>query len=297
MMSKILHITHPEFDFSTINSNSKLLTSVIPDLPHNEYHTSLGDLTFQEIMSLVLKFDFINFSNTLFNIESDIYKQTIFLLQNINRYKTVSNFTPPDMVDFVENKNIYNRTPAPTLWVFGCSHSAGIGLKSSELKYGEILAQKLNLPLKLIARPGSSLAWSLRHLLASNILKHDTVIWQITSPTRLSVFDGTTVNEVMLNYTKNKSLLDVYNEDQLYFNQLSLLSFGVKYLREKGVCFVLTSLESNPPLLYASEYLKYIEYCYCPDFAVDRAPDGHYGPLSHNKLAHALLNHVQCVYG
>jgi hypothetical protein len=295
MSTKILYITEPTFNFNNIIQTSKLLCSPDADITDGEYHTSLGDLPATEIISLSQKFDEIHFCIDEFDINSDIYKETVFLLHVVNRYKSITNFAPLGPKEFTDI-DVHSRRDEPTLWVFGCSHSAGVGLEKTDMRYGEIMSQQLNLPLKLIAKPGSSTQWSFRHLMSANINKHDTVVWQLTSPPRISIFDGTAVNEIMLSRTNNQHLLEIYNDNQIFFNQLTILNAGVKYLRSLGVKFVVTTYDVGPDIAYRNEYIQYPEYCYCPDFVVDFAPDGHFGHLSHKRLAHALLNYIQSSY-
>lgn len=259
-------------------------------LSHNEYHTSLGDLPADQILSIAGQFDQIKFDIEGFDLASDIYKETQILCNYINK-----NIEP---VNFVDNQSIYQRPLDPVLWVFGCSHSHGVGLKPTEKKYGEIVAENLSLPLKLITKPGSSLHWSTRHVVNANIQPNDIVIWQLTTPPRVSVFDGTNVEEIMLAKSDNRSLVDAMTDEQIYFNQISLLNFGTQYLRKLGVTFVLTSI-INPDNMYSFllEYVNYPEYCYnAESINVDFGTDGvHIGPIGHHLLAKQLTDHIQCI--
>ena len=294
-MNKVLHIVHPQFNFSTVNKNSILLNDVTVDFSHDEYHTSLGDLSAKDIISVVTKFDTINFCKDTFNKVDDLYKETTVLLNYLQNFKPVTNFIVNEVTEFTDHPDIHTRLKEPVLWVFGCSHSFGVGLRDNELRYSEILAQELGLPLKLIAKPGSSLHWSLRHLMNADIRTGDTVIWQLTTPGRVSIFNGKNVEETMLSRTPSRHLLEIYTNEQIYFNHLILLRFGVQYLRAKNVNFRLTSIEDLPETLLRNEYTKYPEYCYAPGFNVDIGTDGlHYGPLSHKTLALRLLDHIQC---
>lgn len=292
-MSKILYITHPQFDFSTVNKKSLLLCDISSEFSNNEYHTSVGDLDSDAIVSVANNFDLIKFHNALFEPGNEIYNETVFTLNRIKRFKPVADFDSK-LDTFIENKTIFIKPNVPTLWVFGCSHSHGVGLNPGELRYGDILAQELNLHPKIIAKPGSSLYWSFRHIMAAEFGDNDSVVWQITMPTRTSIYNGISVNEVMLSRTESRSLLDVYTDNQCYFEQLTLLAAGVRYLRARQIKFVLTSYEPVPDPLYRNQYIQYPEYCYTPDFVVDRGNDnGHFGPDSHKRLAFALLDHVK----
>lgn len=265
------------------------------EFTNNEYHTSVGDLDSDTIVSVAKHFDLITFHDALFEPGNEIYNETIFTLNRIKRFKSVANFDSKLDI-FIDNKTVLVKPDTPTLWVFGCSHSFGVGLNPGELRYGDILAQELNLSPKIIAKPGSSLNWSFRHLVNAEFGSNDLVVWQITLPTRISTYDSISVNEVMLSRTLSKSLLDVYTDDQCYFTQLNLLNAGVRYLRAKQIKFVLTSYEPVPDPLYRNQYIQYPEYCYTPDFVVDRGNDnGHFGPVSHKRLAFALLDHVKSI--
>jgi hypothetical protein len=295
MTTKILHITHPQFDFNSINKKSLLLCDTSTKISESEYHTSLGDLDSDAIVLMAKNFDLVRLHDELFDTVSDIYNETVFTLNRIKRFCTVDNFESK-LDTFLDDETVFVKPNEPTLWVFGCSHSYGVGLNPGEMRYGDIMAQELNLRPKIVAKPGSSLQWSFRHLVNAEFGKDDLVVWQITMPTRTSVYDGVQVNEVMFSRTLSKSLLDVYTDDQCYFTQLTLIRAGVRYLRARQIKFVLTSYEPVPDPLYRNQYIQYPEYCYTPDFVVDRGNDnGHFGPVSHKRLALALLDHVKSI--
>lgn len=191
--------------------------------------------------------------------------------------------------------NITAREERPTLWVFGCSHSFGVGLVNGEGKYGTLLAEELKMPLKLVAFPGSSTHFSLRHLMNANIKEGDIVIWQLTTAERFSYCEEGFVREVILPQSPKQKYMEFYTQEQLYFQQISLLNMGVMYLRAKQVKFAITSIQSGitPDQLLLEQYIKYPEYC-PHSFMVDRGSDGiHAGPLSHRKLSQLLFNHIQ----
>lgn len=292
-MSSVLHITEPTFDFSRINDTSKLLSS-INDKVGTECHTSLGDLTSKEIITISHNFDTINFVPNGFDLTSSIYNETVILLNVLQHTKSVTGYRFNNPNTFL-SVDVDSRPTDPVLWVFGCSHSHGIGLKPTEKNFGQIISQELNLPLKQITKPGSSLNWSFRHLINANIKPTDLVIWQITVLHRISVFDGTTVNEVMLSQVKNKAMLEVYSEHQVFFNHLTKLAAGIRYLRSTGAQFLFLDITQNNQYFYdyLIEYSKYPEYCYQPFIRQDVGTDGvHVGPLSHKAIACDILSRV-----
>jgi len=296
MTQKVLYITESTFDFSQVDSSSTLVNSYKENLSPGVYHTSLGDLQVDQIIRLSSQFDIIKFESRGFDVDSTIYKESLTLFQYLCRRDTT--FQPnirPNIQRFTTHPDIDNRLDQPMLWIFGCSYSHGTGLRSNELNYGQWLSQYLNLPLKLITKPGSSLAWSYRHLLNSCIQKHDTVIWQLTTPGRLSQFNGKHVEEIVLNSSLDRKLIDSITDEQLYFNQLSLLNTGTKFLQAIGCKFVITSISDFGAIYdYVSEYVKYPEYCSNYGLHLDNGTDGvHPGPLSHKAIAQRILNHVQ----
>lgn len=292
--TKTLHLTHPQFNYSALNPESILLDRADTEISSAEYHTSLGDLTATEILSIVNKFDSVNFVNNQFKPGDGIYEDTVALLTYINHNKDVTNFSNTECEVFVENKEIYTRPDEPVLWVFGCSHSYGTGLRDNEKRYAELVAEGTGLPLKLIARPGGSMQWTLRHIVNAAIEPRDFVIWQIINPPRTSYFNGKHVEEICFSHTKNRHLLEVYTDEQIYFTHLSTINIGVRYLRACQSRFMLISLDHNNEYEFRMEYSKYPEYYYCSDFAVDLGTDNlHYGPLSNKRLAITLLNHIQ----
>lgn len=292
--TKTLHLTHPHFNYSALNSQSILLDRVDTEISSAEYHTSLGDLTAIEIISIVNKFDHVNFVNNQFTPGDDIYEDTVALLTYINQNKNITNFSNKECQAFIENKEIYTRPDEPVLWVFGCSHSYGIGLRPNEKRYAELVAEGMGLPLKLIACPGGSMHWTLRHVVNAAIEPRDFVIWQIINPARTSYFNGKHVEEICFSHTKNRHLLEVYTDEQIYFTHLSIINVGVCYLRAISSRFMLISLDHINDYQFSVEYTKYPEYYHCSNFAVDLGTDNlHYGPLSNKRLAITLLNHIQ----
>jgi hypothetical protein len=289
----VLHIIAPTFDFNTINPDSKLLTSGVDQLNGN-YHTSVGDMSTAEILIISDRFDCISFVPDSFDLDSDTYKESIILLNILSHKKSVTGHTLLPITQFLSH-DVSSRPDEPVLWVFGCSHSHGIGLRSNEKTFGQILAADLGVPLLQISKPGSSFSWSFRHLINADIRASDYVVWQITTPHRLSLFDGKDTKEVGLSQTTNRCLLDVNDDNQVFFNHINLLTTGVRYLRKVNKNFVLTDITPKCSNYYGYklEYSKYPEYLYHPNLYIDHGTDGvHVGPLSHLALAKCLLDRL-----
>jgi len=70
-----------------------------------------------------------------------------------------------------------------TLWIAGCSYANGQFIDKSQ-RYGRLLANKLNLPVKFLTKDGSSIDWAADQLLRSPIKENDIVVWGITGVNR-----------------------------------------------------------------------------------------------------------------
>jgi len=299
-MTKILHLFNPVVDFGLLNPKSILINKVGTKIIADQYHTSLGDLFAAEIIIVSKSFDIINFVSDQFDVESDLYRETVILLQFLKHRYCVTNF-PISKSAVLTNvyQPLSRHNTDPLVWVFGCSHSAGVGLLSDQKSFGTLLGEAIGAPARIIAQSGSSTHWSFRHLFSADIQEQDTVIWQLTVPERLTRFCNSVSTEVQLR-NSTELLKKLNDDDNVFFNQASMLHAGTKYLRSKKCKFVITSLlagSNQHRFRYLQEYLTYQEYCYSPDYSVDIGTDGvHVGPLSHQRLANSLLDHVQLLY-
>jgi len=176
-----------------------------------------------------------------------------------------------------------------------CSYSSGKGLNPDEKSYGVILSEMLNMPLKLVAWPGTSTNFSLRHIVNADIRENDIVIWQITTAERFSYKEDGRLFEFILPHNPEPRFMDFFTDEQLNFQQMVLLNMGCMYLRAKKVQFVVTSIVSDTtpvePLI--QEYTRYPEFCPTFDCNLDKGNDNsHVGPLSHQKTALTIFNHM-----
>ena len=292
-MSK-LYITHPHFNFSSVNKKSILLTDANASLIGNcDYHTSLADIAPVDLLKIIPKFTSVEYVSAGFVDNDPITIETKNFLNFLTTNSGNTSWKSSGETTFTDDYDLSNNTIDSTLWIFGCSHSYGTGLDSPKKTYGALLSEYLNKPLKLIANPGSSLHWSLRHIVNAQIKSQDLVVWQITHPERLSYFNGKHVEEILLARTTNRHLLEVYNDFQSYFMHLSMVNIGAQYLRQLGAKFILMSID---PYNYQmqQEYSKFPENFFPIGFDVDRGNDGlHFGPSSHKNIAFSLLNRIQ----
>lgn len=79
-------------------------------------------------------------------------------------------------------------TDDPVLWIAGCSISHGVGVDRSQ-RYGQLIANRLDLRAHFLTYPGTSIEWASDQLLRSDIRDSDTVIWGLTHISRFSYYD------------------------------------------------------------------------------------------------------------
>lgn len=292
-MSKILYLCDPAYDFSSVWPQSKMITSADHTLSGNQFYTSIYDISTEVLLREAINFDEILIWEPGFDKRSTVYKDT----KTLHSFLTKHNKPINPQTKFISNILDHDRDDNGLLWVFGCSHSAGVGLIPGQFTYGKLLSDYISLPLRLVAQSGSSLHWSIRHLFAAAVKPQDTVIWQITSPGRMTRFDGDRVNELVLANSTDRSLIDSLSDWQTYFDHFTLINFGVKYLRSIGCNFAMISMmgkRSDHDLQYLSGYITYQEYCPVTDIFIDHGTDGlHPGPNTHKNLALRLIDHLQ----
>lgn len=297
-MPKKLYIFYHNVHVSELIPHSTLLTSLDQCLDFDEYHTSLGDMSVTDIISVSKMFDQLELIDIGFDKTSQIWLETKILLNYLGHRMPVLYHKIEPLKVFTDHSNLLANQNKKKIWIFGCSHSHGVGLLSQKQTFGALLGEHFQLPVNFITLPGSSLQWSLRHLINADILPDDLVIWQITLPFRLTMYDGVT-KEIMLAQSSNRCLIDTFNDQQMFFHHCSLINYGVNYLRAKKIKFVLTSILNSQLLFYdyLNEYTKYPEYCYMPNSNVDLGTDNsHVGPLSHRVIALELTNYIQSIY-
>ena len=252
------------------------------------FHTSLGDISASNLLKIANKDCTIIFVNEGFEQELELFNKTKIFLNSIYDSHQVTGYVRPYPSTFAEESVL--RPIEPTLWVFGCSLSAGIGVESYEV-YSSKLGDTLGLPVTNVVKVGSSTRWSLRQLLHSDFQPDDVVVWQLTTIERSTVKHADTwPKEVMLKNQSREIILSTTDE-QLWFDQISLLDYGVQYLRAKRIRFYIVSLDSKSTMLdqCLEQYTRYPEYCYAPDWQVDLGNDQfHPGSKSH----HCLFEHL-----
>lgn len=261
------------------------------------FHTSLGDITSTSLLYFCDLVDEIQFKDVGFESIPGTRDTTYMILNSLSHQFSIKGFSkePPDTY---LNHDMIRPKADSVIWVFGCSYSHGTALNLDQI-YSYHLHTKMGLPVVSVTQPGSSLRWSLRHLMHADLHPNDIVVWQITTFSRDSIKDQAKIGPVEIVYdNENLYKAKLLSFEQMVFNHLSLVDYGVQYLRAKNQNFYLISIESKEFSEYRNrvliEFNKYPEYCYTPESVVDVGQDNtHPGPLSHNRVAEFLLRKIQ----
>ena len=283
------------------------------------YHTSLGDISQNQMIELALQADQVVYLQPEQWSSPSIQSQTEAVVNYISHRKKVLEWTRPCVPDDLEYPQINTMTTTqPKLWVFGCSHSHGSGLPDLEKQsYAHLLADKLNHTLIKVTRPGTSTRWSLKHLINANIGPHDIVIWQPTTLGRLTVVDSEiktqyldqlpkeyleTYNDILTTYNSTELHLKdlpreyyrVYNDEQLLFDHLSLLNTGTRYCETNNIKLIMTSLDRDQSTAVRNYISRYKQWTWTDSEFQDHGLDNtHAGPKTHAKLADDLYEHAK----
>ena len=266
-------------------------------IDQENFHASLGDITLESLLNFCDHVDQIEFINFGFESMTQTLETTYHVLNSLSHKFDIIGYDKQTPHSYLTHDMI--RPDADSvIWVFGCSFSHGFGVDPDKT-YSHYLQQHLGLPVVLVTEPGSSLKWSLRHLMHADLRPNDIVIWQITTFYRDSIKELHDLIPVEVVYTdKNLYKAKLLSFDQMIFTHLSLIDYGVQYLRAKKAKFYLISTESQSYFDYhqqlVKEYTKYPEYCYIPELMTDVAQDDlHPGPRSHKKVSEFLLKKIK----
>ena len=289
---------------SFINSNLIKNTAV---------YTSLGDLS----KNLNNAWNMLNYADTVVYCPPDKWSdsktidildptdciqgltETLLLLLpdnvKIENFSAYDNLIDP--IKLVDNR----KTEGKQLWIAGCSISDGTGIRPDQ-RYGQLLADELELPVSFLTRRGSAIDWASDQIIRSNIRKGDIVVWGLTSTERITyVHDGKLLSGVTVrSYDHDPELEKIVSKREL-FKQNTLFQYNYAIDRVINFCkacdaqLIMVGLLTTSPaffryvtikenfyqypynITFGSEYMNILEYV---DLGDDKS---HPGPIQHQK--------------
>lgn len=208
----------------------------------------------------------------------------------------------------------HRSSDGPTLWINGCSFSEGAGISAQD-RYGEKLAERLQLPLVTLAQSGSSIQWQADQWLRADVRPGDTAVWGLTNVCRENFVDdlGDWTNITIKYYPQIPKKNQYWNLD--YFDSITQAVRCIKnvlqvenYFKKIGVDYYFVNLlDTNwlpiaflehPKFLdlvcdieenYQSNTgIEYVRYKFV-DFGNDNL---HPGVLQHQKYCDDIYNFI-----
>jgi hypothetical protein len=244
------------------------------------YHTSIEDLSIDNIIKIINKFDQVQVFVQANSEDRAAYQQRLILKNQIEMTDTNYRFHDEKML-FV-----------------GCSHTAGIGHKSMDTVYPTLVAKYLNKDPLILGNSGKG-NYLLEHVLNLYSLKDSNVVIQFTDIFRLRYYNsaGKIIEKQASGYTMEEA--NMYTEEKLVKDFLELVNRVVIRLRDANANFVFFQLTHHHPtdLQIHYELSKYKEFCWLPDSRQDNADDDlHFGIKSHKLIADRLIQRWNVLY-
>ena len=203
---------------------------------------------------------------------------------------------------------VTRQTDSPNLWIAGCSVSFGIGVEKEE-RWGQIVAEQLNMPVNFLAEGGSGNSYQSDKILSSDIRKDDIVIMQATFPNRNTIiYQGELLHVNARSYELVPNLIKTYTPDRLdepinYVRQIQNFKKIKNICKKIGAKLMLWSQHMMPGVLLPhlikqDYYFHFTNAKYTPstEFMLDYGTDNeHPGPLQHKEYAKFVLEKLKVV--
>ena len=279
-----------EIDESACNLHIGNYKTALEEKPAGVFYTSLSDFQNVQTKHHTMVQTCLLFDKTIYRPPAvwtnDLVRQnTEEFLKLLSLFRPIDNF----IIDYTHRK-----TEEPQLWIAGCSFSSAVGV-TNEQRWATLLADKLNIPLTVLAEAGSGNSYQARKLLSADIRENDIVIFQITAPERETIFHPAHgyIHVGVWSYENTPDLWKTYPPDQLdeltlVINQIKDIQNIVNFLQKTKARFLLWSPGICLPIGEALTLtLRNREYFHLyPNKLVDLVPDGkHPGPKTHKQYA------------
>ena len=303
-------------DYANLHFNSVLITSsnykqLIKQSKTQDVvgHTSFSDLgkitkTESPFYTLLSAADSIEYyppekwsdHNDTYQLHS-MQRITEYYLYDINIFNknviglTLDQWTnQPNYLKLVDTRKSHNQN----LWISGCSISHGVGVDPDQ-RYGQLLADGLQLPVSWLTLSGTSIEWAADQILRSDIMSGDIIVWGLTSEYRACEWkDGRIkhINTHDFEASETGSLAIVSEENRL-FKALIAINQVENFCNKIGAQLIAFPIISTESLrLHLSNNKSYFETNYQIGF-YDYGSDGtHPGALQHQKWYNFLRQYI-----
>lgn len=208
------------------------------------------------------------------NIVDSMHGLSECILYNIDQQK--NNVYNLDLSKY--HKNLHTalvdsrKTDSQQLWISGCSISHGIGVNLAQ-RYGQLLADSINLPVSFLTEPGSSISWAVDQLVRSDIRANDIVVLGLTNDSRFPYWTrDNKVWHVNSNPQGYKSHLpftnlttDIINrlitDDNCFYQSIIKIEQLINFCRKLNIKLLILGLLSSDELgLHFNNTAEFINY-------------------------------------
>jgi hypothetical protein len=191
----------------------------------------------------------------------------------------------------------------PQLWVAGCSITHGQGVNDDE-RYGQLISNKLNLPVSFLTRPGSSITWAADQILRSDIRSGDILVWGVTAVERIPYFKDNQLWHLNGVFYKDHSYFNVivpFNrlfEKDVIYQAITDIHKVINFCNKVNVKLVLAGILTDLNH-YTLDFDNYVPLCYHSDKAfIEQFKDlgtdnSHPGPVTHKWYAEQILGQLK----
>lgn len=202
----------------------------------------------------------------------------------------------------VPSPNEQRKFDSPQLWVAGCSTTFGLGV-SDEERYANILSNKLNLPVSLLAHPGASIPWAVDQILRSDVRYNDIVVLGVSTYQRITLFNSKKVrHETVPKFVANPKdsqeiTLNQFDSHTRIYDCLVAIERIINFCDKIGAKLLMLGIHANLEL--SAELTKYKNFIFYHgkfgnDFRDGWADIGsdneHPGPKTHQIYADLIIS-------
>jgi len=190
------------------------------------------------------------------------------------------------------------QTSTSQLWGVGCSFTYGIGVDSNQT-YINLISEKLEIPVSVLAQPASSITWAADQILRSDIRKDDIVIWGLTEFCRFPYYKN---NQIVHVTGQSKNFLDLTilaDDDNLVCTGLKSIFQVINYCKKIEAKLLiggfLMTEETIELLRDTKEFFLAVPHYYKfnQNHYVDLGSDGlHPGPEQHKLYCENFLEEL-----
>lgn len=287
---------------------------------HQTYYTSIADCGFENFYHILDISDIIHYVEPAhwsdskgsdvrpvkfsmkFWTEKFLDLFSICTTKQIYGFTRKSHKTSPIDHNFLAMSDC-RKTDSKQLWIAGCSVSHGIGV-SKEQRYGQLIANVLDLPVSWLTKGSSSILWARDQILRSDIRSDDIVCWGITNTRRFPYYYENDVKHVHVGFYKNNkwfndiiSIEKLDDQDQLYQSVTAIYQVQ-NFLKKVGAKLYMLDVftaDQNKIRNYCNDNIRNFEVClFNDDCFLDLGYDqSHPGPLQHVAYANYFLKMIK----